>query len=128
MIVAFDLETTGLDEEGRIIEIALIKFDAKTFQIVDSLSTLVNPHIPLPPECRHVTGITDEAVISAPDWDETMQQHILDFIGDFPLLAHNADFDVGMLERHGIDLAGHIILDTFELARMLYLDAVSLNL
>jgi len=128
MIVAFDLETTGLDDESKIIEIALIKFDEKTFQIVDSLSTLINPHISLPPECRHVTGITDEAVISAPDWDETIQKQILDFIGACPILAHNADFDVDMLERHGVDVSRHIILDTFELARMLYRDAVSLNL
>jgi len=88
----------------------------------------VNPHIPLPLECIHVTGITNQDVFSASEWDETLKKQIIDFIGEAPILAHNADFDVGMLERHGIDVSKNVILDTFELTRMLYRDALSLNL
>ncbi len=37
-------------------------------------------------------------------------------------------FDIGMLGSHGIDLSGHIALDTFELSEIFSQDAESLNL
>jgi DNA polymerase III epsilon subunit-like protein len=44
MIVALDLETTGLlKEKDFIIEIALIKFDENTFEIIEEFSSLINP-------------------------------------------------------------------------------------
>jgi DNA polymerase III epsilon subunit-like protein len=44
MIICLDLETTGLDKyNDSIIEVAMIKFDEKTFKVVDTFSSLVNP-------------------------------------------------------------------------------------
>jgi DNA polymerase III epsilon subunit-like protein len=44
MIICFDLETTGLDKyNDRIIEVAMIKFDEKTYKVIDTFNSLVNP-------------------------------------------------------------------------------------
>jgi DNA polymerase III alpha subunit (gram-positive type) len=44
MLICFDLETTGLDKKyDQIIEVAMVKFDEKTFEILDTYSTFVNP-------------------------------------------------------------------------------------
>ena len=49
MIVALDLETTWVDSKNdKILEVALVKFDENTFEIIDTFSTLINPWIPIP--------------------------------------------------------------------------------
>jgi DNA polymerase-3 subunit alpha (Gram-positive type) len=67
MIIGFDLETTGLEKKyDRIIEIGLVKFDEKTFEIVDTFSTFVNPEIPIPELISNITHIFDADVENAP--------------------------------------------------------------
>ena len=59
IIGALDLETTGLDEKkDRIIEIALILYDADTRKEVGAFETLVNPGFPIPSIITDLTGIT----------------------------------------------------------------------
>ncbi|MGB2110421.1 MAG: PolC-type DNA polymerase III [Patescibacteria group bacterium] len=60
MIIGFDLETTGLDKNNdRIIEIALVKFDEKTFETIDTYSTFINPQMPIPDLISNLTNIHD---------------------------------------------------------------------
>jgi DNA polymerase-3 subunit alpha (Gram-positive type) len=67
MIIGFDLETTGLDKKhDKIIEIGLVKFDEKTFEIVDTFSTFVNPEVPIPELISNITNIHDSDVETAP--------------------------------------------------------------
>lgn len=64
-IVAFDLETTGLDPKSdAIIEIAMVRFDENG--TVEEFSSLVNPGISISEEVENITGITDEDVSEAP--------------------------------------------------------------
>ena len=64
MIIALDLETTWLDsDKDKIIELALVKFDPFTFEIVDEYSTLVNPGIEIPDLISNITNIFNEDVI-----------------------------------------------------------------
>jgi DNA polymerase-3 subunit alpha (Gram-positive type) len=67
MIIGFDLETTGLEKKyDKIIEICLVKFDEKTFEIMDTFSTFINPEIPIPELISNITHIYDTDVENAP--------------------------------------------------------------
>ncbi len=84
-IIAFDLETTGLDPKNdAIIEIALVRFDETG--VIERYSTLVNPGFSLPLESVNITGITDDDLKDAPFFSD-VRPKLLEFLshGD-PLL------------------------------------------
>ncbi len=93
--VAFDLETTGLSSQNdTIIEIgAVILKDGKE---LDRFQTFVDPHRKLERKIIDLTGITDEMLVGAPSLEDVLPK-FLEFCGERPLVAHNADFDVGFL-------------------------------
>ncbi len=93
--VAFDFETTGLSSENdRIIEAAAILFE--NGEVKDTFVSLVNPRRPIPHMITRITGISDEMVIDAP-YEKDMVNDLFDFIGDYPLIAHNIHFDIEFL-------------------------------
>ncbi len=93
--VAFDLETTGLSSlKEVIIEIGAVIL--KDGEVVDTFQTFVDPKRRLEPKIIELTGITDSMLVGAPDIAEVLPE-FLRFCGDRPLVAHNADFDVGFL-------------------------------
>jgi len=60
MIICVDLETTGLDKyNDSIIEIAMIKFDKKSFKVIDTFSSLINPNREIPEIISNITNIYD---------------------------------------------------------------------
>ncbi|MFZ5966549.1 MAG: PolC-type DNA polymerase III [Bacillota bacterium] len=118
--VIFDIETTGLSSKyDRITEIGAVKIHQG--KIVDRFSTLVNPNIPIPGKITELTGITDEMVKDKPDIDHVLPDFI-EFIGDNPLVAHNAVFDTSFIkencERLGLPFQ-YTIIDTLTLSRLL---------
>ena len=93
--VAFDLETTGLSAQNDvIIEIGAVLF--QDGQAVESFQTFVDPHRKLTPKIIELTGITDSMLVGAPNIEEALPK-FLEFCGDRPLVAHNADFDVSFV-------------------------------
>ncbi|MEG2000307.1 MAG: PolC-type DNA polymerase III, partial [Evtepia sp.] len=86
--------------------------------------TFVNPGRPLSGEIIALTGITDEMLRDAPSQAEAIRA-FLDFAGDMPLAAHNAEFDIGFLRegclRYGIPFAPTSI-DTLSLSQSLLPD------
>lgn len=96
-IVVFDIETTGLkiDTNG-ITEIAAVMI--KNGQTEREFHTYINPHIPIPGEITELTGISDDTVKDAPDIEDALPE-FLEFVGDRPLAAHNAKFDMGFIEH-----------------------------
>lgn len=128
MIIALDLETTWLDAaKDTIIEVALIKIDVETRKIIDTYNTFVNPQREIPEIISEITNIRQQDVEDAPLFSD-IQQKVQDFIGDFPILWHNTNFDRSFLLSHGIEIQNNLVLDTFFLANFLLLDLKSLNL
>ena len=93
--VAFDLETTGLSSQNdTIIEIGAVIL--KQGKEIDRFQTFVDPHQKLDKKIVDLTGITDDMLIGAPSIEEVLPK-FLEFCGDRPMIAHNADFDVGFV-------------------------------
>ena len=95
--VVFDLETTGLSPvDCEIIEIGAVK--VKNKEVVDEFLTFVKPvcgHIP--EKVTELTGIDDSMVADAPMLDDIFEDFMA-WIGDLPLVAHNADFDTAFVK------------------------------
>ena len=94
-LVVFDLETTGLSSLcDKIIEIGAVKIthSGEVFEF----ATLINPEIEIPEKSTAIHGITDEMVKGAPDMESSIKS-FHEFIEDFPLVAHNAQFDIGFI-------------------------------
>lgn len=98
--VIFDTETTGLEvrEGHKIIEIAAMKVKNGMPVAGGVFEAFVNPERDIPYEAMQVNNIKPEMVANAPTIREVLPQ-FLDFVGDLPLVAHNAEFDVGFLEE-----------------------------
>ena len=94
-IVCFDIETTGLDKRRDLItEIGAVVL--RNGEVAEQFSTFANPGRPLSREIVDLTGITDEMLKDAPSQEEALNA-FLDFVGERPLAAHNAEFDMGFL-------------------------------
>lgn len=122
-MVAFDIETTGLNAgSDRMTEIGAVIFAGG--EIKESFNTFVDPGMHIPSEITQLTGITDRDVKGAPDEAEAMRM-FLEFAGDRPIVAHNADFDTGFMSsacaRSGIDFEP-VYLDTLSLSHALLPD------
>jgi DNA polymerase-3 subunit epsilon len=97
-LLAFDLETTGLDgEKARIVEFCFIELDAELREL-SRWSELVNPGMPIPQETVEVHGITDAMVAGKPAFKE-FAARIQAFVQDAVLVAHNHKFDLEILSR-----------------------------
>lgn len=117
-LVAIDLETTGLSPlVDKIIEIGAFKI---TPNGIEQFHSLINPEIIIPPETIIFHQITDEMIKDAPllvNILPTLQY----FLGDLPIVAHNAKFDLGFLvmgiQKNALPLSSSNIFCSCKLAR-----------
>lgn len=91
-VVVIDFETTGLspDMGDRATEIAAVLI--RDGRIVDQYQSLMNAGLRIPSFIEHLTGISNAMVRQAPPASQVMAE-VADFVGDYPLVAHNASFD-----------------------------------
>ncbi len=118
--VVVDVETTGLYAyKDRIVELSAIFYE--DFQPISCFSTLINPGKPIPEDASDINGIYDEDVEDAPTIAE-VSNSFLEFIGNCPVVAYNASFDLKFLYCSGIDLisAKNPLYDAYALARKAY--------
>ena len=117
--IAFDFETTGLQvETDRAIEVAAIMF--KDGKPAEKFVTLINPQIPISDLIADITGITNEMVAEAP-FEKEIIDDLFEFLGDYPIVAHNTPFDLSFLramaERHNKEFIERKCYDTLTLSR-----------
>jgi len=108
-IIIFDTETTGmpqfgqpLDRQPYVCQFAAIIYEydavAKTFQPIKKIDQLIKPPIPMPLDCVHIHGITDQKLMNEPVFADFVDE-MLDFFKEADLaIAHNLPFDVAIIE------------------------------
>jgi DNA polymerase-3 subunit epsilon len=120
--IVLDTETTGLDplEGHRLVEIGCIEL-VNRMPSGQHFHRYVNPERDIPAEAFAVHGLSAEFLNGKPRFIEIADE-LLTFLGDAPLVAHNAVFDLGFLnvelERAGkMPVGRERLIDTLLLAR-----------
>ncbi len=125
VVIALDLETTGLDPyRDRIIEIGAVKFQGD--DIVDEWHALINPGIAIPSSITQLTGITNQDVSRAPTFEQVSSQ-LEQFLRGDPIVGHNLQFDLGFLNANGLSVDSPT-MDTYAIASALLPTASRYNL
>lgn len=89
-----DVETSG--KTNRITEISIFKYNGDS--IIDEFTSLVNPNCYIPDYITALTGIDNETVANAPDFQDVAQQ-VLDITIDTVFVAHNVNFDYNVIRN-----------------------------
>ena len=120
--ILFDTETTGLDPltGDRVIEIACLELE-RDLPTGEVFHVLIDPERDIPPEATRVHGLSRSDLVGKPRFADVVDD-LLGFIGDDPMVAHNAAFDFGFLDmelgRVGRPrLGAHRMIDTLALAK-----------
>ena len=93
--VAIDFETAKYSRESAC-SVGLVKF--QDGEVTDTFYSLIRPpSLYIRPDFTEIHGLTVEDVKDAPAFNELWDSQMKPFIGDFPLAAHNAAFDMGVL-------------------------------
>ena len=120
--IVLDTETTGLDplRGDRLIEVGCVEIfnrmpTGQTFHVY------INPERDMPAEAFAVHGLSSEFLADKPLFTHVVEQ-FLEFIGDAPLVIHNASFDISFINAELERIKRPIIsrerlVDTLLLAR-----------
>jgi DNA polymerase-3 subunit epsilon len=120
--IIFDTETTGLDPQrgDRLVEIGCIEMvnrvaTGRTFH------AYFNPERDMPAEAEAVHGLSSAFLADKPRFLEKAVE-LMEFLGDCPLVAHNAGFDFGFLNAEltlcGLEIVSRDrMVDTVAIAR-----------
>jgi DNA polymerase-3 subunit epsilon len=120
----FDTETTGLDPRGgdEIISIGAIRLVNGRLLHTETINQLVDPGRPIPAESIQYHGITDDMVSGMPRIEKALP-YLHRFAQDTVLVAHNAAFDMRMLQMKekatGIRFINPV-LDTMHLSAIVH--------
>ena len=122
--IVLDTETTGLDyTREKMVEFAAVRLE--NGKIKDQFQTLINPQQHIRKSSIAIHGITQEMVEDAPTEEEIMPK-IIEFIGDYPIVAHNAIFDFCFINEPSKRVYGKEILneriDTQQMFKEIYPD------
>lgn len=123
--IIFDTETTGFDPRtgDRLVEIGCV-------ELIDRRETGVtfhayfNPERDMPAAAEAVHGLSSQFLSDKPLF-ATRVDELIEFLGDAPMIAHNAAFDFGFMNAE-LARAGHPALDmtrmccTVQMARKLH--------
>jgi DNA polymerase III epsilon subunit-like protein len=113
-LIFLDTETTGLGADGRLCQVAY-KFSGQEAE------AMFKPPVPIEIEAMSVTHITNKMVAEKEPFIGSQMHHDLEkiFASGNVMVAHNAEFDAGILRREGMQIGRTI--DTHKIAH--HLDA-----
>jgi DNA polymerase III subunit epsilon len=104
--IALDTETTGLDPSSghRVVEIGCVELMGHV-RTGNHFHTYLNPERDMPREAENIHGLSSTFLADKPLF-KTIARAFLEFIGDDPLIIHNAAFDLKFLnaELNALDL------------------------
>ncbi|MEM7665369.1 MAG: DNA polymerase III subunit epsilon [Pseudomonadota bacterium] len=120
--IVFDTETTGLDPKtgDRMVEIGCVEMIGRV-ATGETYHAYYNPQRDMPAAAEAVHGLSSSFLSGKPLFADTVDE-LLDFLGDAPLVAHNAGFDFGFLNAELERIGRNIIaldrmVDTVAIAR-----------
>eukprot|EP01037_Dinobryon_pediforme_P029809 gene29809-33620_t len=121
--IVFDTETTGFSfsDGDRMVEIGCLEMVNKV-ETGRTFHAYFHPERTMPAEAQRVHGLSDAFLADKPLFVQRVED-LLDFIGDSPLVAHNASSDFGFLNGElqpcgRATVAMHRMVDTVAMARM----------
>ena len=123
--IILDTETTGVGEEDRIIQLAFLYADSKgNKRVVDEY---YSPGLPIKYEAMAVHNITEEKIAGKPginDEGSSFSKLCAPKVNNKKtiLIAHNAPFDIGMMEKEGF-VCNMQVIDTLRVSKHLLRDA-----
>ena len=120
--IVFDTETTGLNPAGgdRMVEIGCIEM-VNRVETGRHFHAYFNPERAMPSEAEAVHGLSTIFLSAQPLFADKVEE-LIEFLGDAPLVAHNASFDFGFLNQE-LQICGRPtvcmsrMVDTLVLAR-----------
>lgn len=125
-LIVFDVETTGLNCDAKIIQFSSIRYKVSydfSLEKIDFFDTYINPEKKLDKRIIEITGITDEILKKCKN-EQEVGSEIASYLKKTNLyVAHNAPFDTGMLnnmfKRIGIEfqIDKYKTIDTLPSAR-----------
>ena len=95
--IVLDTETTGLSpaEGHRLVEVACLEL-VNRVPTGEHFQRYINPERDMPPDAFRIHGLSEEFLSGHPVFAE-IADDFLEYIGDAPLVIHNAEFDLRFL-------------------------------
>ena len=121
--IVLDTETTGLDARGgdRLVELGCVEIINRS-PTGREFHQFINPEDKkVHPDAERIHGLSNAFLKDKPPFRDVVKE-FLDFIGDAPLVIHNASFDVGFLNMELgrlklPDIPPERLVDTLAVAR-----------
>jgi len=120
--IVFDTETTGLSFQGgdRMVEIGCVEM-VNRVETGRTFHAYYHPERDMPVEAFNVHGLSDAFLSDKPKFADAVHD-LIDFIGDAPMIAHNASFDFSFLNGEMQRCSRPIVhmnrmVDTLQIAR-----------
>ena len=94
--VSIDFETAKYSQESAC-SVGLVKYQDR--KVTDTFYSLIRPpQLYIRPDFTDIHGLTVDDVRDAPTFADIWGNSVKPFIDDLPLAAHNAEFDIGVLQ------------------------------
>ena len=118
--IILDTETTGTDEEDRVIQLGFIVLGGKNIEVYNDFNS---SDVAIKVQAMEVHGITPELIDGKVLCQETTAFKRLQELNttDNYMIIHNAPFDLNMLSKEGFECQMQVI-DTLRVAKHIFED------